>query len=74
MNLEMDATLQYAKGNNQSGWWPKVKPEDICYAVRLATANATAGVEKVGATEGTLTKKDFASPRWKKLPISVRKI
>ncbi len=28
MNLEMDATLQYAKGNSQDGWWPRVKPED----------------------------------------------
>ena len=28
MNLEMDATLQYAKGSNKNGWWPKVKPED----------------------------------------------
>ncbi|MDO8493472.1 MAG: endolytic transglycosylase MltG [bacterium] len=28
MNLEMDATLQYAKGNNRVGWWPKVAPKD----------------------------------------------
>jgi len=28
MKLEMDATLQYAKGNSQNGWWPRVKPED----------------------------------------------
>ena len=28
MGLEMDATLQYAKGNNKIGWWPQVKPED----------------------------------------------
>ncbi len=27
MTLDMDATLQYAKGNNQK-WWPKVVPAD----------------------------------------------
>lgn len=27
MNLEIDATLQYAKGDENT-WWPKVKPED----------------------------------------------
>lgn len=52
----------------------KVKPADICYAARLATANSTSVVEKVGATEGTLARKDFSSPRWKQLKISIRKI
>lgn len=28
MNLEMDATLQYAKGNDTDGWWPRVESED----------------------------------------------
>lgn len=28
MKLQMDATLQYAKGNEEDGWWPKVTPED----------------------------------------------
>ncbi len=28
MNLEMDATLQYAKGSNKNGWWPRVLSED----------------------------------------------
>lgn len=28
MNLQMDATLQYAKGNEEIGWWPPVRPED----------------------------------------------
>jgi UPF0755 protein len=27
MKLQVDATLQYAKGN-ENGWWPSVKPED----------------------------------------------
>ncbi len=28
MKLEIDATLQYAKGKTESGWWALVKPED----------------------------------------------
>jgi cell division protein YceG involved in septum cleavage len=28
MNLEMDATLQYIKGNDTDGWWPRVDSED----------------------------------------------
>ena len=51
----------------------KLDPSDICYAIRLATANATANVEVIGATEGTLTKKEFENPRWKNLTIKVQK-
>jgi UPF0755 protein len=29
MNLEIDATVQYARGNTGSGWWAPVKAEDI---------------------------------------------
>jgi UPF0755 protein len=28
MPLQIDATLQYAKGNEENGWWPPVKAED----------------------------------------------
>ncbi len=28
MELDIDATLQYAKGNDQNGWWPRVVPAD----------------------------------------------
>lgn len=28
MKLQIDATLQYAKGNEQDGWWEEVNPED----------------------------------------------
>ncbi len=28
MKLQMDATLQYAKGTEEEGWWPRVVPED----------------------------------------------
>ncbi len=51
------------------------KPEDISYAIRLATANATSNVEKIGATEGILAKREFEeNRRWNNLKIEVRKI
>lgn len=28
MPLQIDATLQYAKGNDENGWWPAVKAKD----------------------------------------------
>lgn len=28
MKLQVDATLQYAKGNEEDGWWGEVEPED----------------------------------------------
>ena len=28
MKLQMDATLQYAKGSEEEGWWGRVRPED----------------------------------------------
>lgn len=28
MKLQMDATLQYAKGNKKTGWWKQVTPQD----------------------------------------------
>ena len=28
MKLQIDATLQYAKGSEEEGWWQKVEPED----------------------------------------------
>ena len=28
MALQIDATLQYAKGNQENGWWPIIAPED----------------------------------------------
>ncbi len=51
-----------------------LKPDDISYAIRLATANATSTVEKIGATEGLLTKNEFEkNVRWKNLKITTRK-
>lgn len=52
----------------------KDRKEAITYAIRLASANATAGIEMLGATEGLLTKKQFSSPRWKNLPVKVSKL
>ncbi len=47
------------------------KPEDIEYAMRLASANATAVVEEIGATPGILTAHAFESgARFRHLDIS----
>ncbi len=51
-----------------------VESEDICYAIRLATANATSVVETIGATEGVLTRKRFADRRWSHFKIAAKKI
>ncbi|HUX35642.1 MAG TPA: carbohydrate kinase family protein [Candidatus Paceibacterota bacterium] len=52
-----------------------VKSDDVCHAIRTATANATAGVEKIGSTEGVLTKNGFEKDkRWKNLKITIIKI
>lgn len=45
---------------------------DIAYAIRLGTANATAVVEHIGATEGILSKRAFQNEkRFKHLPIKI---
>ncbi len=46
-------------------------PEAIKYAIRLASANATSVVERIGATEGVLTEKQFQFARWENLPIKI---
>lgn len=44
--------------------------DNIRYAARLASANATSNVEQIGATTGILTKKEFeTNKRWKNLKI-----
>ncbi|TSA45407.1 carbohydrate kinase family protein [bacterium] len=47
---------------------------DVKYAIRLASANATATIEKLGATEGVLTNAEFRNSRWKTLKIKTEKI
>ena len=45
-------------------------PYNIEYAIRLGSANATSVIEKIGAKEGILTKKEFENDkRWKNLAI-----
>ncbi|MGC9610623.1 MAG: carbohydrate kinase family protein [Minisyncoccia bacterium] len=51
-----------------------MQKNDINFALRLASANATSAVEKIGATEGVLTKREFENPRWRNFRISVKKI
>jgi len=52
-----------------------IRPRDVAYAIRLATANAASVVEKVGATEGILARRDFTnSPRFRNIKIKVLKI
>lgn len=47
-----------------------VRPDDVIYAIRCATANATAVVETLGATEGILTRREFESaPRFRTLSL-----
>ncbi len=48
--------------------------DNIKYAIRLGSANATSVVEYIGAKEGILIKREFErNKRWKNLPIKVRK-
>lgn len=48
---------------------------NIEYAIRLGSANATSVVEHIGAKAGILKKQDFEkSPRWKNLNIKILKI
>lgn len=48
---------------------------DIKYAIRLASANATSVVERIGATEGTLTRQAFEQDqRWKNLDIKIERL
>ena len=47
---------------------------DVKYAIRLATANATATIEKLGGTEGVLTEREFQNLRWNDLKIRIEKI
>lgn len=48
--------------------------ENINYAIRLGSANATSVVESLGAKPGLLSMKEFNSPRFKNLKITVKKL
>ncbi|MEK7634794.1 MAG: carbohydrate kinase family protein [Patescibacteria group bacterium] len=46
--------------------------DNIKYAIRLGSANATSVIEYIGAKKGILTKNEFNSDkRWQKLPIKI---
>jgi len=50
----------------------KFDEEDIKYAIRLASANATSVVEHIGGTPGILRREEFdGDPRWKEFAIEV---
>lgn len=58
MKLQMDATLQYAKGSEEDGWWPQVVPNDkniespyntYMYASLPPTAIANPGISALEA-------------------------
>jgi len=52
-----------------------IDPDNISYAIRLATANAASVVEYIGASEGALTRKESDNERrWSRLKISKTKI
>ncbi len=48
-----------------------MQKNDICFALRLASANSTSVVEKIGAEEGILRKKDFKKKRWQYLDLDI---
>lgn len=61
--------------NNLNSAAREIGEENIKYAIRLATANATATVEQTGATEGILTKEEFeSSARFKNLTIKIQSL
>ncbi|MEK7212146.1 MAG: carbohydrate kinase family protein [Patescibacteria group bacterium] len=49
----------------------RLSEEDIKYAIRLGSANATSVVEQVGAQAGILRRRQSESPRWQNLPVKI---
>lgn len=63
------AGLAHKRENCEKGL---CQTNNIEYAIRLASANATSVVEQIGAKEGILTKEGFGkNKRWEKLPIKI---
>ncbi|MEK7464716.1 MAG: PfkB family carbohydrate kinase, partial [Patescibacteria group bacterium] len=48
-----------------------LQKQDIHYALRVASANATSKVEHIGAQEGILRKKDLDNKRWRYLDLDI---
>lgn len=51
------------------------RADNIKYAIRLGSANATSVIKHIGAKEGVLTKRQFEQAQhWRRLPIKIKKI
>ena len=48
-----------------------MKEQDICLAMRLASANATSVVEHMGTQKGILSDRDFSGKRWHYLDLDI---
>lgn len=63
---------EFSNSSLSTSGYPLVAIQD---AIRLASANAASVVEKIGATEGVLTKHEFeTNPRWQKFEIQVENL
>lgn len=52
----------------------KCRPENIEYALRLASANAASVISQLGAGEGILSRREFRAGRFNALPIKIKRI
>lgn len=52
----------------------RISKEQIVEAIRTASANATSVVEHLGATEGTLTKRELNQSRFKNFKVKIEKL
>lgn len=50
-----------------------LEKNDILHALRFASANAASVVEHIGATAGTLTKREFKKDRWQEIALDIEK-
>jgi len=63
------------KAKSQKSKVESLSPDDIEYAIKLGSANATSKVEGIGAKYGLLTQRQFErDQRWKNLRITISKI
>jgi hypothetical protein len=69
MMTDRENGISKSNGSNKSYGTDAIK-----YAIKLATANATSVVEKIGATPGILTKKELDLPRWNDLKVMIEEI
>ncbi len=69
------AGLMRSQSANRKVQNERFAPSDLQFAIRLASANATSVIEKIGAKEGILYGSTFMSnPRWRSLEIKTTKI